>query len=210
MKMEELENKLRQHSQVMQKTVPSPFNLQEMMQKMEGQTMQKSKNKITKWALVAAALVLCVTAVGVTPLADPIKGYFKDVVRWDGAITGTEYKNATDEMKLEVAPLNSSASTSLSLLTVTAVDKTAAPYAFIEELAVASYKILSADGKEVFHKKFEAEDAPKGKWEEGTASIYLAVDKEDIGGTTILIDGFYGLSKADAPLTIYGSWSFEQ
>ena len=75
---------------------------------MENQTMKKRTNIFfSRTAAVAASLVLCLCITGVTALAasGQLEGFFKDIKDWRGAVTGTAYEQATDE--LEVAILDS-------------------------------------------------------------------------------------------------------
>lgn len=71
----------------------------------EKRMMRNEKNiKLEKPLIVTASLVVCFCLLGATVLAasGQLKGFFKDIVRWDGAVIGTSYEQATDEISLSV------------------------------------------------------------------------------------------------------------
>ena len=76
--------------------------------KVELEEQKMSKRKINKFArrpmVAAASLVLCLCLAGATVLASTgkLQGFFKDVKRWDGAVVGTTYEQATDEIAVKI------------------------------------------------------------------------------------------------------------
>jgi hypothetical protein len=100
---------------------------------MENRTMKKTKTFFKKPIAIAASLVLCLCITGVTALAasGQLKGFFKDIKNWQGAVTGTAYEQATDE--LHVAILDVAEEINIS---VTMVNPKVAHYFAIQELGV--------------------------------------------------------------------------
>ncbi|MBR5544693.1 MAG: hypothetical protein IKU66_04390 [Clostridia bacterium] len=210
MKMSELENKLKGHSQRAKSTIATPFDLKTEIKKMEEKNMSKTNNKrwLKRTIAIAATLSVCLVVVMASPLANSIKGFFKDIVRFDGAITGTQYVNATNELKLNV--LDSENNDALLPLEITFENKNEAPFAYIQEMAITEYKIVDSNNKEIDKSTLKIENALKGTISDGKVLINIPLDSNNLksGETyTLKIDSLYGLSKADAPLEIKGSWS---
>ena len=107
MRISELEHKLRKHAETTKSVMKAPFDLNEEIKNMEERTMSKTKGRITmkRTFAIAAVLALCIITVTMTPLANSIKGFFSDIIRFDGAITGTQYENATNDIKVDVLEL---------------------------------------------------------------------------------------------------------
>ena len=192
MRMSELENKLREHAEITKSVIETPFEFK----KSEVQNMKKFNIKTT---IAVAAAVLLIIAVRVTPFADSLGGYFKDIKRWDGAITGTKYENATNDIKIEVMELTSA---NVIPLELTFENPTQAPFPYIQEIEISDYKILDSNNKEITKEK------SKGTVSDGKVLVNLLLKENLKSGEqyTILIEKMYGLSKADAPLHITGYW----
>ncbi len=82
---------------------------------------------------------------------------------------------------------------------------TEAPFPYIQEIAIAEYKILDSNNKEIIKTKLSAEDGDKGTVSNGKVLVNLSLnDSKFKSGEeyTIAIEKMYGLSKADAPLHI--------
>lgn len=170
---------------------------------MENQTMKKTSNTFfRRTAAVAAALVLCLCITGVTALAasGQLKGFFKDITNWKGAVIGTAYEQATDE--LEVVILDSSKELTIS---VTMVNPKVAPYFTIQELGVECYEILDASGKVVM----KGEQTAMAKVVDGQATIPVPVKELGAGTYKLVIRAFVGGAKAEQPLTMSGTWEVE-
>ena len=211
MKISELENKLRKHAETTKSVMQAPFDLNEEIKNMEVNTMSKPKGRITmkRTFAIAAVLALCIITVTMTPLANSIKGFFSDIIRFDGAITGTQYENATNDIKVDVLELTSETGNVIIPLELTFESPTEAPFPYIQEVAVSEYKILDSDNKEIIKTKLSAEDGDKGSVADGKVLVNLSIDNakfESGEEYTIVIDKMYGLSKADAPLHITGTW----
>ncbi len=208
MRISELENKLRRHAVITKSVMQAPFDLKKESKNKEEHAMRKPKNKNIA-AAIAAVLVLCAVSVTLTPLANGIKGFFKDIIRFDGAIIGTQYENATNDIKVDVLELTTDNGNVIIPLDLTFENPTEAPFPYIQEVAVAEYKILDSNNKEIIKTKFSAEDGEKGTVSDGKVFVNLSLnDAKFKSGEnyTIVIKKMYGLSKADAPLHITGTW----
>ena len=212
MRISELEIKLRKHAETTKSVMQAPFDLKEEIKNMEERTMSKPKSRITiKRAIaIAAVLALCFVTVCMTPLANSIRGFFSDIVRFDGAITGTRYENATNDIKVDVLELTTENGNVIIPVELTFEYPTEAPFPYIQEIAIAEYKILDSNDKKIADAKVSANDAEKGIVSEGKVLVNLSIaDKKMTSGEeyTIVIEKMYGLSKADAPLHITGTWN---
>ena len=207
MKISELENKLRKHAQITKSVMQAPFDLNEEIKNMEVNTMSKPKGRITmkRTFAIAAVLALCIITVTMTPLANSIKGFFSDIIRFDGAITGTQYENATNDIKIDVLELTSENGEVIIPLELTFENPTEAPFPYIQEVAISEYKILDSGNKEIIKTKLSAEDGEKGSVTDGEVLVNLSIDDAKFKSGeeyTIVIDKMYGLAKTDAPLHI--------
>jgi len=211
MRISELESKLRKHAETTKSVMQAPFDLNEEIKNMEVNTMSKPKGRITikRTFAIAAVLALCIIIVTMTPLANSIRGFFSDIVRFDGAITGTKYENATNDIKVDVLELTFENGNVIIPLDLTFENPTEAPFPYIQEVAVSEYKILDNNNKEIIKTKVSAEDGEKGTVNDGKVLVNLSTNdaKLKLGEEyTIVIEKMYGLSKADAPLHITGRW----
>ena len=209
MRISELEKKLRKHAETTKSVMQTPFNLKAEIKNMEECTMSKPKITIKRTMAIAAVLALCLVIVCITPLANSIKGFFSDIIRFDGAITGTQYENATNDIKVDVLEINSENGNVIIPVELTFENPTEAPFPYIQEVAISEYKILDSNNKEIIKTKLSAEDGEKGSVTDGKVLVNLSMDDTifDSGEEyTIVIDKMYGLSKADAPLHISGTW----
>ena len=149
--------------------------------------------------------------VTLTPIANPLKGFFKDMTRFDGAITSTEYTNATNDIKIDSLEINAENGQILLPLDITFENKTEVPFPYIHEIAIAEYKILDNEHKEITKIKTDADERVKGTVTDGKILVNIPLDNKLKENETyfIQIDKMYGLSKADAPLHITGTWKCE-
>ncbi len=170
--------------------------------KMENQIMKKTNTFFKKPMAVAASLVLCLCITGVTAMAasGQLKGFFKDIKNWQGAVTGTAYEQATDE--LEVTVLDSTEELTLS---VTMVNPKVVPYFVIQELGVESYEILDTSGKVVL----KGEPTAMAQVVDGQATLLVPAKEVGAGTFKLVIHTFVGGAKAEQPLPISGTWECE-
>lgn len=170
--------------------------------------MNKPKITIKRALVLVAVIALLSIAVTMITLANPIKGFFSDIIRFDGAVTGTQYENATNDIKVEAVESTSEKRNIISL-SLTFENPTEAPFSFIEEVAVSEYKILDSKNNEIIKTKLSAEGGDKGTVSDGKVLVNLSLNDAKLKSGeeyTIVIDKMYGLSKADAPLHITGTW----
>ena len=207
MRIFELENKLRKHAETTKSVMQPPFDLNEEIKNMEVHTMSKPKITMKRTLALVAVLALCIITVTMTPLANSIKGFFSDIVRFDGAVTGIKYENATNDIKIDVLELTSENGN--VIIPLIFENPTEAPFSYIQELAVSEYKILDSNNKEIIKTKVSAEDGDKGTVSAGKVLVNLSLNDAKLKSGeqyTIVIEKMYGLSKADAPLHITGTW----
>ena len=211
MRISELENILRKHAETTKTLMQTPLELNKEIMKMEVNTMSKSKGGITmkRTLAIVAVLALCIVTVTVTPLANPIKGFFSDIIRFDGAIIGTRYENATSEIIVKAMEIKTDNGNDIIPLEITFENPNDAPFAYIQEIAVADYMILDEETGEILKLECYPEYSGKGTIKGGKTVINLPISDEKLTSDeeyTIVIDRMYGLAKADAPLDILGNW----
>ena len=164
----------------------------EMNKKTTGKKMRKSM-------AIAVSLAVCGCITGVTALAatGQLKGFFKDKTRWDGAVVGTTYEQATDEINVSVA-------SGEGVITVTAefLNPKAAPYGFISEFGITDYTISDTEGNVLIKDGKTAMTAIS----EGKTEFVIPTDNFEKGDYKLEISQFTGGAKAEQPLPINGHW----
>ena len=206
MKITEFENRLKGHANVVKFKISAPFNLKTEINKLEGKNMIKSE-KIT-WIKRATTIAAVVAICAVTFVsANSIRGFFKDITRWDGAIIGTEYVNATNDIKMIVSEVKDEQIT----LNINFENAKKAPFTVIQELAITEYKILDVNNKEILNVNLEIEDGLRSNVNIGEILAYIPINNKlnDNQNYKLVIETIYGLSKADQPLKITGNWECE-
>ena len=158
--------------------------------------MKKHNFKKPAFALVAVAICLCL-AVGVGAAAGG--GMFSDVKNWSGAVTGTEYLNASEE----IAVAAEKAGDELKISAVF-VKPDAAPYAYFEEMSIEAYSIVDESGKTVVSGEGAAVSVADGE-----AVFYVPAAELTAGNYSLVIESFIGGSKADQPLPVKGDWEVD-
>ena len=203
MELFEFEERLKEHAQKAKSIISTPFDLKIEINKVEEKNMNKTE-KISwfkRTGAVAAMVAVClVTVVNATP----IKGFFKDIMRFDGAVVGTEYANATNEIKITALKIDNE---NVLPLEIEFVDNNVFPFKSIEQLSVVKYKVVDKNSNEVCYEENLVENVENGK-----VIINLPLNKSNLidGETYFLeIDNLKGLKKADAPLEITGNWNIQ-
>jgi len=170
-------------------------------QETEYKIMSKKTNRYFKKPLAtAAALVLCICVGGVTVLATTGKGFFKDIMGWDGAIIGTAYEQATDEIEITVLDVTDSLT-----VVATVVNPTMVPYRTFDEMRIGSYKIVDSLGNVVV----EGVSNEMLPYENGQIIVTIPLENLESGNYRLIVDSFVGGSKADQPLVMSGNWECE-
>lgn len=164
-------------------------------QNKEEHSMKKTKIRMKRPLAVAAILVLCL-CLPIAGAAMGNSGLFKDVIRWDGAVTGTVYENATNEIDIAAVADDTLA------VTVTLLTPDSAPYSACEELAIGDYQIVDAAGDVVA----EGSNTNSVVVDNGRAVVHIPLEGIADGTHTLRIQSFVSMKKADQPLPISGFW----
>ena len=175
-------------------------------QKLENRRKKEDKKYMKKMIGAAAIVLVCILAVGNTAMADGVKGIFKDITRFDGTVTGSEYVNATDEVKIIVGEVALVESEVFVPVEITFFNPEKVPFSEIEWVEADSFEILNADGEVVVTEE-DANVVSSVNAE--AAKLTLSVDSDKLVDNetyTLVIESFEGCKKADAPLTIKGEW----
>ena len=167
------------------------------------ETEKKRMNKMFKRPMVAAAsFALCVCLTGVTALAatGKLEGFFRDIKRWNGAVVGTSYEQATDEIDMNVV-----SATDELIVEFTMLEPNTAPYSFLEMFGINEYKIVDENGNTVM----ENEVIEMSVMENDNVTLKIPLNTISEGKYTLVVSELIGSAKADQPLVISGIWECE-
>jgi len=159
-----------------------------------------AERKYKKPILIALAATLFVCfALGAAAAGH--YGYFSDIIRWDGAVIGAQYENASEEIDVNVI------SAEKGTVTVSAVllKADALPYSEHEYLGIGSYEIINAEGNVIAR----GDGTEFAEIIGGMAEIKISAEGIEGGDYKLIISSFIGTKKADQPLNIYGEWECE-
>ena len=173
---------------------------QRIIEKCYIETEKKKMNKMFKKPMVAvASFALCVCLMGVTALAatGKLEGYFRDIKRWDGAVIGTAYEQATDEVEMNIIEVSDKL-----VVEITMVNFKEAPYSFFEMFGIKNYKIVDANGKVIV----ENENLEMSAIANNKVLVNVPLDDVGNGEYTLIVSELVGGSKADQPLGLDGTW----
>ena len=148
-------------------------------------------------AVAALALCLCVTSVTVLAATGKLQGFFKDVKRWDGAVIGTTYEQATDEINVKITEV-----TDELIVEISMVDPKVVPYSLFELFGLNNYKIVDINGKTIV----EMKDETVAEVSDGKVMIQIPLNEVASGEYKLVINEMVGCSKADQPLVLHGTW----
>lgn len=169
--------------------------------KMREKKMRKNNlyNFSKKPMVAVASLVVCLCLTSVTVLAatGKLQGFFKDVKRWDGAVIGTAYEQATDEITISIAEVSDELSIKVDMIA-----SNAAPYDYFETFGIESYQIVDMNGNVIIDGN-ATDMAPVAN---RTATILVPLDDIAEGEYKLIISEMVGGSKADQPLVLSGTW----
>lgn len=145
--------------------------------------------------LIAAALIT--TLCCATAFAAVSGGWFADVKNGFGAVTGTEYHNATEEISVTAEAENGTLTAAVAFLIPEEF-----PYRSIETLRIGEYTVSDLSGRTVLiGSKSDAVPVIGG-----IVMPCVSVSELPEGSYTLHIESFIGEKKADQPLPIYGEW----
>lgn len=165
-----------------------------------------SKNKVYRFSkksmITAASIILCLCITGGTVLAatGKLKGFFKDEKRWDGAVVGTSYEQATDEINVSVIDVTEN----ITLLVEFASPETV-PYKEFDSFGIGSYRITDMSGN-VVQKESELASVTIV---DGKATMHIPVEALACGDYKLVVEAFVGSKKADQQLAMSGYWECE-
>lgn len=161
--------------------------------------MKTNKNNtfFRKPAAVFVAVALCLS-LSVTALAATgvLQGFFQDITDYRGAVVGTSYEQAADEIAMNVT-VNGDELTVLA----TFADPQMVPYVYAERLGIAAYSIVDTNGKVVKEGAAESIEVVNGQ-----AAVSIQLDGIDSGSYKLIVTAFVSEKKADQPLNINGNW----
>lgn len=172
--------------------------------KMEEKGLGKNKRYIfwSRPMVAVATLVLCLCLTSITALATTgkLQGFFKDIVGWNGAVTGTSYEQATDKINLSVVKVSDKLTVMVEM-----VDPTAVPYITFDTFGIERYEIVNMNGEIVYEGKATEPVEIAG----GKARIIVPLDDLAAGNYILKVREFVGSAKADQPLVLSGNWECE-
>jgi len=179
----------------------------EMEQRILEKCRQEGKRGVRRQGRIravtaAAALVLGILMMGGSALAlsGRLEGFFRDVKRWDGAVVGTIYEQADDEVKLEGTDTGEGLELKLTLLY-----PEKAPYRYFESFGIKKYTITDQNGNTAA----EADSLQLWPLTEEAVKVMIPFDGDNQGDFTLIVTELAGHSKAEQPLPLKGYWSFE-
>ena len=161
-----------------------------------------TKKSFRKPIAIVASLAICLCLVGVTTLAanGKLSGFFKDVIGRDGAVVGTSYEQATDEVKLNVMDAGDELVIELVMM-----DPNATPYITFEQFGIESYTITDMNGNCIV----DDEKTDMMKVIDGKVTVNIPLDKIAKGKYKLVVRALVGSAKADQPLVLSGVWECE-
>lgn len=177
--------------------------LQKCKEKTEQEKWNMKKNNIAKFKktlVAAAALTVCLCLTGITAMATTGKGFFQDIKRFDGAITGQTYQNATDEVLVYAA-----VEEDVLTVTVEMVKYDMAPYSEIEVLELQNYRVYDVFGIVVM----ENAVPENAVTENNQVKFMIPAEGLAKGIYKLELDVLCGSKKAEQDLLIYGEWECE-
>lgn len=167
----------------------------ERFNKLEDKSMSKKAKRIA--AVAVLTIGVCVT--GVTTLATngKLQGYFKDIINFKGAVIGTGYEQATEEVEISIVEVSKEIKLEINM-----INPKVAPYSSFELFGIKSYEIVDESGN-VIVKDMATEMAEVIN---GTVIATISLDDISSGEYTLIISEMTGSSKADQPLILSGEW----
>ena len=180
------------------------------VRKVEKEMKRKRKKQwFRRIATSAAVFAVCVLFFTQTTAADTVKGLFKDIMRADGAITGTAYEVGMDEIQIRYQETAVDSETLTFKIEAEFMNPDQVPYGELEALQIGEGQIFDEEGNIVYEIQLEANMLEASAIENGKVCLELNVSKsmlESGQNYTLKMYTLYGHKKADAPLYIYGEW----
>lgn len=166
----------------------------------ERKLMNKIKTNFFKRpAIVVTSLAICLCLTGLTALAATgnLQGFFKDIIGFNGAITGTIYEQATNEIDIRITDVSEKLTVEITFL-----QPPKAPYQFFELFGIKNYQIIDANGKVII------DETSTEMTEIKNSHVVLHISSNNLpaGNYKLIVSEMIGRSKADQPLPLYGTW----
>ena len=163
------------------------------------ETVMKHKS-FRKPAAMIAVLAICLSlAVAVVAAPGVRKGFFRDIKDWRGAVVGTSYEQASDEIRMNV-----SVNGEELMVLASFVDPQMAPYRYAQWLGIAEYEIVGANDKTVQKGAAESTEVISGH-----AAIPIYLENLESGSYKLVVTAFVEEAKAEQPLPLHGHWEVE-
>ena len=160
-------------------------------------TMKKRVSFNFKKSMSVAALIALCLCITIAAAAAGNFGLFKDITDWKGAVVGTKYEQATNEIEIDVVASRGKLSVIAKLLT-----PDAAPYSELETFGIEKYQIVDTSGNVVV----EGKGADMVEIVNGEANMSISLGGVYSGNYKLRVNSFTGVKKADQPLEISGAW----
>ncbi|MBR4077835.1 MAG: hypothetical protein IKK17_04435 [Oscillospiraceae bacterium] len=200
---------MNEHITSIMNEIPIPTNLHDRCEAGIDRAEHEKKGHITmlkfRKSTVAAAVALVLTAglltAGGITYADSIRGAFSDVTRFDGAVVGTEYHDATEEIEVTAEAVGDTVIVNARFLY-----PADAPYASISELSLKNVTLTDSSGTKLLTVA-ETEITPINN---GSVSIAIPMGTVTLSpdeAYTLSFDTAVGHAKAEQPLPMSGNWS---
>lgn len=146
--------------------------------------------------LICLSLAACGLSENPATIPNSTEGYFRDITNIWGAVVGTSYEQATDEIAMSVT-VNGNELTVLA----TFFFPQEFPYREAEKLGIAAYSIVDANGKAIKEGVAESTEVVNGQ-----AAVSIKLGDIDSGSYKLIVTAFVSEKKADQPLNINGNW----
>lgn len=187
------------------KSIKMPYDMKRRItkncfNKTEELAINKNKSAFLKRPAVAIAItILCITLASATVFATSgkLQGYFRDIKNFSGAITGTVYEQATDEIEVRIIDVSDKLTVEITLLNI---DKPS--YNCSEAFGINSYSIIDSNNNTVVKKQ----STTQSDRVDDTVLIDIPLSDIKDGAYTLFIEEFISSKKADQPLIISGNW----
>ena len=182
------------------KEIEMPKDMQQrIIEKCYIETEKKSMKIFKKPMVAVASFAICLCLTGVSALAatGKLEGFFRDIKRWDGAVVGTAYEQATDEVELNIIEVSDKL-----VVEITMVNYNEAPYSFFEMFGIKDYKIIDVVGNVIV----ENENLEMSAIANNKVFVNVPLDHVDNGEYTLIVSELVGSAKADQPLGLTGTW----
>ena len=169
---------------------------------MEKKTVKNTNTFFKRPTVAVASFALCLCLAGVSALAatGKLEGHFKDIKNWNGAVVGTSYEQATDEVELNAIDATDELTVELIML-----KPNDPPYSIFQTFGIEEYKIVDANGNTVIENEILEMPMVDGS----TATVKIPLNDISEGTYKLVVSKLIGGAKAEQPLVLSGNWECE-